>query len=126
MAFEDGVVLADMLVAADTVDDAFWQAFTDRRMPRAATVVELSNTLAQWQLDHVQGDMGAVIGRLAATVIPPRMSGTTSGTVVVDVHSARDRARGRDGRRGRCRTRGAARARPASLRPGVGPRSTVR
>ncbi|WP_088289262.1 FAD-dependent monooxygenase [Kineosporia sp. A_224] len=71
MAFEDGVVLADMLVAADVVDDAFWQAFTDRRMPRAATVVELSNTLAQWQLDHVQGDMGAIIGRLAATVIPP-------------------------------------------------------
>jgi 2-polyprenyl-6-methoxyphenol hydroxylase-like FAD-dependent oxidoreductase len=71
MAFEDGVVLADMLVAADAVDDAFWQAFTDRRLPRAATVVELSNTLAQWQLDHVQGDMGAIIGRLAATVIPP-------------------------------------------------------
>jgi 2-polyprenyl-6-methoxyphenol hydroxylase-like FAD-dependent oxidoreductase len=71
MAFEDGVVLADMLVAADTVDDAFWQAFTDRRLPRAGTVVELSNTLAQWQLDHVQGDMGAIIGRLAATVIPP-------------------------------------------------------
>ena len=71
MAFEDGVVLADMLVAADVVDDVFWQAFTDRRIPRAGTVVELSNTLAQWQLDHVQGDMGAIIGRLAATVIPP-------------------------------------------------------
>ena len=71
MAFEDGVVLAEMLVAADVVDDAFWQAFADRRISRAGTVVELSNTLAQWQLDHVQGDMGAIMGRLAATVIPP-------------------------------------------------------
>ena len=71
MAFEDGAVLAEMLVAADAVDDGFWDAFMARRFDRAATVVESSNTLAQWQLDHVQGDMGAVMGRLAATVGPP-------------------------------------------------------
>lgn len=71
MAFEDGAVLAEMLVAADTLDDPFWDAFTARRFDRASTVVESSNTLAQWQLDHVQGDMGAIMGRLAATVGPP-------------------------------------------------------
>jgi 2-polyprenyl-6-methoxyphenol hydroxylase-like FAD-dependent oxidoreductase len=71
MAFEDGSVLAEMLVAADSVDDAFWEAFMARRFERARTVVDSSNTLAQWQLDHVQGDMGAVIGKLAATVSPP-------------------------------------------------------
>lgn len=71
MAFEDGVVLGEMLVSAGAVDDAFWQSFAERRVARAGTVVELSNTLAQWQLDHVQGDMGAIMGRLAATVIPP-------------------------------------------------------
>ena len=71
LALEDGVVLAEMLVAADRLDDAFWERFQDRRFDRVRTVVESSNTLAQWQLDHVQGDMGAVMGRLAAAVSPP-------------------------------------------------------
>jgi len=71
LALEDGVVLAEMLVAADRLDDAFWERFLDRRFDRVRTVVESSNTLAKWQLDHVQGDMGAVMGRLAAAVSPP-------------------------------------------------------
>jgi 2-polyprenyl-6-methoxyphenol hydroxylase-like FAD-dependent oxidoreductase len=71
MAFEDGAVLGEMLTAADVVDDAFWQAFADRRFERAKTVVDSSNTLAEWQIDHVQGDMGAIVGTLAATVGSP-------------------------------------------------------
>ena len=71
MAFEDGAVLGELLAGADVLDDDLWAAFTDRRVARAGTVVELSNTLAQWTLDHVQGDMGAIMGRLAATVGPP-------------------------------------------------------
>lgn len=71
MAFEDAMVLAELLVTAERVDEALWDAFMDRRFDRAKVVVDSSNTLAQWQLDRVQGDIGAVMGRLAATVIPP-------------------------------------------------------
>ncbi|HEY6744022.1 MAG TPA: FAD-dependent monooxygenase [Lapillicoccus sp.] len=71
LALEDGVVLAEVLVESDDLDDELWTRFLDRRFERVRTVVESSNTLAQWQLDHVRGDMGAVMGRLAAAVSPP-------------------------------------------------------
>ena len=43
--------------SATTLDQDLWDAFTARRFERAKTVVEASNQLAQWQLDHVQGDV---------------------------------------------------------------------
>jgi len=71
MAFEDGAVLAELLVTRPAVDEALWQAFTDRRFARASAVVEASNTLARWQLDRVQGDVGSLMGRLAAVLVAP-------------------------------------------------------
>jgi len=71
MAFEDGAVLAELLVTGPAVDDALWQAFTARRFARASAVVEASNTLARWQLDRVQGDVGSLMGRLVAVLATP-------------------------------------------------------
>lgn len=51
-ALEDALVLTELLLAADTVDDALWDAFHARRLPRAQAVVEASVQLGQWQIDH--------------------------------------------------------------------------
>ena len=54
-ALEDAVVLTELLLAADTVDDALWDEFHARRLPRAQAVVDASVQLGQWQIDHDQG-----------------------------------------------------------------------
>ncbi|MGW9112581.1 FAD-dependent monooxygenase [Microbacterium sp. NPDC055683] len=51
-AMEDGIVLAELLLAADVVDGALWDAFHARRVPRATAVVEASVQLGRWQLEH--------------------------------------------------------------------------
>lgn len=61
MALEDAAVLAELLVGRDTVDQSLWDAFMDRRLPRATAVVDASNQLAQWLLDHEQGDAPGLI-----------------------------------------------------------------
>ncbi len=66
MALEDAAVLAELLLAADEVDDALWDAFMDRRYDRAKTVVDASVQLGDWLLEHnpapdVPGLMGSVI-----------------------------------------------------------------
>lgn len=48
---EDAVVLTELLLGRDTVDDAMWTEFTDRRVPRASAVVDASVQLGQWQID---------------------------------------------------------------------------
>jgi len=70
-AAEDALVLCDILSRASTLDDAVWQEFTDRRLERARTIVEASVQLGQWQLDHEQGDVPAMIGRIAALTSVP-------------------------------------------------------
>jgi 2-polyprenyl-6-methoxyphenol hydroxylase-like FAD-dependent oxidoreductase len=70
-AFEDAAVLAELLLAADSVDDELWAAFTGRRFDRARTVVDASNQLVRWQLDHEQGDVPGVMRRIAAIVSQP-------------------------------------------------------
>lgn len=50
-ALEDALVLTELLVAADAVDDALWDAFHARRLPRATAVVEASVQLGRWQLE---------------------------------------------------------------------------
>ncbi|GAA0991169.1 FAD-dependent monooxygenase [Subtercola frigoramans] len=50
-ALEDAYVLTELLVAADTVDEALWSAFAARRLPRAQAVVDASVQLGQWQLE---------------------------------------------------------------------------
>ena len=70
-ALEDAAVLAELLLAADTLDDDLWAAFTARRHARAAAVVEASVQLGQWLLDHEQGDVPGLMGRIAALVTEP-------------------------------------------------------
>ncbi|MEV6495111.1 FAD-dependent oxidoreductase [Actinoplanes sp. NPDC051633] len=51
-ALEDAAVLAELLVTGDDLDERLWDAFHARRVERARAVVDASNQLAQWQLDH--------------------------------------------------------------------------
>jgi len=70
-ALEDAAVLAELLLARDTLDDGLWAAFTDRRYARAKTVVDASNQLGQWLLDHEQGDVPGLMRRIAELVSQP-------------------------------------------------------
>ncbi|MQA35404.1 FAD-dependent oxidoreductase [Modestobacter roseus] len=71
MALEDAVVLAELLTERTALDQDLWNAFMARRFERASTVVEASNSLAQWQLDHVQGDIPALMRSIAALTSQP-------------------------------------------------------
>jgi 2-polyprenyl-6-methoxyphenol hydroxylase-like FAD-dependent oxidoreductase len=70
-ALEDAAVLAELLIGADTLDEQLWDAFHTRRCERAKTVVDASNQLAQWQLDHVQGDVPGLLRTITALVAQP-------------------------------------------------------
>jgi 2-polyprenyl-6-methoxyphenol hydroxylase-like FAD-dependent oxidoreductase len=70
-ALEDAAVLAELLAAAGDVTDQLWAAFTERRFARAATVVDASVQLGQWLLDHEQGDLPGLIGRVSELVSQP-------------------------------------------------------
>ncbi|KGH45026.1 2-polyprenyl-6-methoxyphenol hydroxylase [Modestobacter caceresii] len=71
MALEDAVVLAELLTERTVLDQDLWDAFHARRYARAKTVVDASNTLAQWQLDHVQGDAPALFRQIAELTSQP-------------------------------------------------------
>jgi 2-polyprenyl-6-methoxyphenol hydroxylase-like FAD-dependent oxidoreductase len=71
MALEDAVVLAELLTDRDTLDQDLWNAFAARRYERAKTVVDASNQLAQWQLDHVQGDIPSLMRSIAMLTSQP-------------------------------------------------------
>jgi 2-polyprenyl-6-methoxyphenol hydroxylase-like FAD-dependent oxidoreductase len=71
MALEDAVVLAELLTERDTLDQDLWDAFTARRFERAKTVVDASNQLAQWQIDHVQGDIPSLMRSIAMLTSQP-------------------------------------------------------
>ncbi|WP_156761340.1 FAD-dependent monooxygenase [Microbacterium karelineae] len=51
-ALEDGLVLAELLLAGSAVDQDLWDAFHARRVARATAVVEASVQLGRWQLEH--------------------------------------------------------------------------
>lgn len=70
-ALEDAAVLAELLLERPALDDALWHAFTARRFERAKTVVDASNQLAQWLLDHEQGDVPGLAARVTALVSQP-------------------------------------------------------
>jgi 2-polyprenyl-6-methoxyphenol hydroxylase-like FAD-dependent oxidoreductase len=70
-ALEDASVLGQLLVERDVLDADLWDAFHDRRVERARTVVDASNQLAQWQLDHVQGDVASLMRGVATVVSQP-------------------------------------------------------
>src|SRR3954447_13661037 len=71
MALEDAVVLAGLLTDRDALDQDLWDAFHARRFERARTVVDASNQLAQWQLDHVQGDIPSLMRSIAMLTSQP-------------------------------------------------------
>ncbi|MGY1708858.1 FAD-dependent oxidoreductase [Geodermatophilus sp. SYSU D00758] len=71
MALEDAVVLAELLTGRAALDQDLWDAFSARRYERVRTVVEASNSLAQWQLDHVQGDIPGLMRSIAALTSQP-------------------------------------------------------
>ena len=70
-ALEDASVLAELLVAADRIDDELWTRFHARRVERATTVVDASVQLGQWLLDGEQGDVPALMGRIAQLLSEP-------------------------------------------------------
>jgi 2-polyprenyl-6-methoxyphenol hydroxylase-like FAD-dependent oxidoreductase len=71
MALEDAVVLAELLTERVALDQDMWDAFHVRRFERAKTVVDASNQLAQWQLDHVQGDIPSMMRSIAMLTSQP-------------------------------------------------------
>jgi 2-polyprenyl-6-methoxyphenol hydroxylase-like FAD-dependent oxidoreductase len=71
MAFEDAAVLADVLLAHDTVSDAMWQEFNSRRIPRAQFVADSSLQLATWLLNHEQGDIPGLVADVVKLVAQP-------------------------------------------------------
>jgi 2-polyprenyl-6-methoxyphenol hydroxylase-like FAD-dependent oxidoreductase len=71
MALEDAAVLTDLLLTRSALDQDLWDAFHARRFERAKTVVDASNQLAQWQLDHVQGDIPGLMRSVAQLVAQP-------------------------------------------------------
>ncbi|RBY90307.1 2-polyprenyl-6-methoxyphenol hydroxylase [Blastococcus sp. TBT05-19] len=70
-ALEDAFALTDLLLTRDVLDQDLWDAFHARRHARATTVVEASNQLAQWQLDHVQGDIPGLMRSIAQLTSQP-------------------------------------------------------
>jgi 2-polyprenyl-6-methoxyphenol hydroxylase-like FAD-dependent oxidoreductase len=71
MALEDAVVLAELLTERGALDQDLWDAFHARRYDRARTVVDASNQLAQWQLEHVQGDIPGLMRSIAMLTSQP-------------------------------------------------------
>ncbi len=70
-ALEDAYALTELLLGREVLDQDLWDAFTERRFERAKTVVEASNQLAQWQLDHVQGDIPGLMRSIAVLTSQP-------------------------------------------------------
>jgi 2-polyprenyl-6-methoxyphenol hydroxylase-like FAD-dependent oxidoreductase len=71
MALEDAVVLAELLTERAALDQDLWNAFHARRYERAKTVVDASNQPAQWQLEHVQGDIPSLMRSIAMLTSQP-------------------------------------------------------
>ncbi|WP_043619156.1 FAD-dependent monooxygenase [Nonomuraea candida] len=66
---EDAAVLAELLLAADRLDQDLFDAFMDRRHDRVKAVVEASVQLARRQLDGARdADVPGLMGRVAAMV----------------------------------------------------------
>ncbi len=63
---EDALVLTELLVDRDALDEGLWEAFHDRRLERAAAIIDASVQLAEWQRDGV--DHSADVPQLLAGV----------------------------------------------------------
>ena len=70
-ALEDAAVLAELLLAADRLDETLWTQFTARRAARARAVVDASVQLGQWLLDRERGDVPGLMRGIATLVREP-------------------------------------------------------
>jgi 2-polyprenyl-6-methoxyphenol hydroxylase-like FAD-dependent oxidoreductase len=71
-SLEDAAVLAELLLAADALDDSLWSAFTARRLERAKAVVVASVQLVTWLLEHrTDADVPGLMGGISALVSVP-------------------------------------------------------
>lgn len=69
---EDALVLTELLTTRDAVDDALWDEFHARRLPRAQAVVDASVQLGQWQLERNRdADAGGLIFGVAQQMAKP-------------------------------------------------------
>ncbi|QIG39198.1 NAD(P)-binding protein [Microbacterium sp. 4R-513] len=69
---EDALVLTELLTTRDAVDQALWDEFHARRLPRAKAVVEASVQLGQWQIDGDRdADAGGLIFGIAQQMAQP-------------------------------------------------------
>ncbi|MCQ4211467.1 FAD-dependent oxidoreductase [Streptomyces longispororuber] len=67
LSLEDAWVLAQLLTAGDTWDDALFLTYYERRIARVRPVVEASVQIGQWQLDGVRdADVPGLMGRTMA------------------------------------------------------------
>ncbi|NEY32781.1 2-polyprenyl-6-methoxyphenol hydroxylase [Streptomyces sp. PRKS01-65] len=67
LSLEDAFVLAGMLTASDTWDEALFQGYYERRIRRVRPVVEASVQIGRWQLDGVRdADVPGLMGRTMA------------------------------------------------------------
>jgi 2-polyprenyl-6-methoxyphenol hydroxylase-like FAD-dependent oxidoreductase len=72
MALEDASVLAEMLLAADRLDQDLFDAFVARRLPRAKAVVDGSMQLVAWLLEHNRdADVPGLMGRINSLISKP-------------------------------------------------------
>jgi 2-polyprenyl-6-methoxyphenol hydroxylase-like FAD-dependent oxidoreductase len=77
LAIEDAVVLAEELAKDQSVEDVL-AAYRERRYQRCKTIVDVSNTLAEWERMEWNGiplpegaNMGALMGRTLAGLAAP-------------------------------------------------------
>ncbi|MFD0575527.1 FAD-dependent monooxygenase [Dactylosporangium darangshiense] len=70
-ALEDAAVLGELLVGRDAVDQDLWDAFHARRYERARAVVDASNQLCRWLIEHERGDVPGLMRSIAALVSRP-------------------------------------------------------
>ncbi|MBN9193891.1 FAD-dependent oxidoreductase [Microbacterium sp.] len=69
---EDAFVLTELLIQSEHLDQALWDDFHARRLPRAQAVVAASVQLGQWQIDGDQdADAGGLIFGLAHRMAEP-------------------------------------------------------
>lgn len=71
LALEDAAVLAELLDAAERVDEDLWTAFTARRLERARAVVNASVQLGQWLLDGEESDVPGLMSEVTRVVGEP-------------------------------------------------------
>lgn len=68
LAMEDALVLAELLHAADALDERVWAAFTARRIARVRAVVDASVQLCDRLLAQSHGDVPGLMRRISELV----------------------------------------------------------